>query len=134
MTFVVTENCIKCKYTDCVDVCPVDCFTEGENFLASDVAAFVSHTREALELGQDQVVQISRESVVITDFDGNPVEAKPFTVTWEEGALERPTATQDFAAEREDFVNGCVANLRLAHIGTVPVRTSFGRRLPFVYA
>ena len=33
MTFVVTENCIKCKYTDCVDVCPVDCFYEGENML-----------------------------------------------------------------------------------------------------
>ena len=34
MTFVVTENCIKCKYTDCVAVCPVDCFVEGPNFLA----------------------------------------------------------------------------------------------------
>lgn len=36
MTFVVTENCIKCKYTDCVLVCPVDCFHEGPNFLAID--------------------------------------------------------------------------------------------------
>jgi len=34
MTYVVTENCIKCKYTDCVAVCPVDCFYEGPNFLA----------------------------------------------------------------------------------------------------
>ncbi|WP_415715011.1 ferredoxin FdxA [Roseibium sp.] len=33
MTYVVTDNCIKCKYTDCVEVCPVDCFYEGENFL-----------------------------------------------------------------------------------------------------
>jgi ferredoxin len=33
MTFVVTENCIKCKYQDCVEVCPVDCFYEGPNFL-----------------------------------------------------------------------------------------------------
>ncbi len=33
MTYVVTESCIKCKYTDCVEVCPVDCFYEGENFL-----------------------------------------------------------------------------------------------------
>lgn len=33
MAFVVTENCIKCKYTDCVEVCPVDCFYEGPNFL-----------------------------------------------------------------------------------------------------
>lgn len=36
MTFVVTENCIKCKYTDCVEVCPVDCFHEGNNFLVID--------------------------------------------------------------------------------------------------
>jgi hypothetical protein len=65
---------------------------------------------------------------------GAPVDAEPFTITWEKGALKRPAATQDFTAKREDLVNGCVANLRLAHIGTVPVRTSFGRRLPFVYA
>ena len=36
MTHVVTEACIRCKYTDCVDVCPVDCFREGPNFLAID--------------------------------------------------------------------------------------------------
>lgn len=36
MAFVVTENCIKCKYTDCVEVCPVDCFYEGPNFLVID--------------------------------------------------------------------------------------------------
>jgi len=36
MTFVVTENCIRCKYTDCVEVCPVDCFREGPNFLVID--------------------------------------------------------------------------------------------------
>lgn len=36
MTYVVTETCIKCKYTDCVDVCPVDCFREGPNFLTID--------------------------------------------------------------------------------------------------
>ena len=62
---------------------------EGENFLASDVAAFVSHTRNALELGQDQVVQISREGVVITDFDGTEVQAKPFTVTWDAAQVEK---------------------------------------------
>lgn len=62
---------------------------EGENFLASDVAAFVAYTRNALELGQDQVVQISRDDVVITDFDGNRVEATPFTVTWDAAAVEK---------------------------------------------
>lgn len=36
MTYVVTENCIKCKYTDCVEVCPVDCFHEGPEFLVID--------------------------------------------------------------------------------------------------
>lgn len=36
MTFVVADPCVKCKYTDCVDVCPVDCFHEGKNFLAID--------------------------------------------------------------------------------------------------
>ena len=36
MTFVVTENCIRCKFTDCVEVCPVDCFHEGPNFLVID--------------------------------------------------------------------------------------------------
>ena len=36
MTFIVGDNCIKCKYTDCVEVCPVDCFHEGPNFLVID--------------------------------------------------------------------------------------------------
>lgn len=44
MTFVVTDNCIKCKYTDCVDVCPVDCFYEGENML-------VIHPDECIDCG-----------------------------------------------------------------------------------
>jgi ferredoxin len=42
MAFVVTESCIKCKYTDCVDVCPVDCFHEGPNFLAIDPEECIS--------------------------------------------------------------------------------------------
>ncbi|MCX6422819.1 MAG: glutamine--fructose-6-phosphate transaminase (isomerizing) [Actinobacteria bacterium] len=62
---------------------------QGENFLASDVSAFVAYTREALELGQDQVVSITREGVTITDFDGVAVEAKPFTVTWDAAAAEK---------------------------------------------
>jgi ferredoxin len=41
MTHVVTESCIRCKYTDCVDVCPVDCFIEGPNFLAIDPDACI---------------------------------------------------------------------------------------------
>jgi ferredoxin len=44
MAYVVTENCIKCKYTDCVDVCPVDCFREGPNFLVIDPAECIDCT------------------------------------------------------------------------------------------
>src|SRR5690554_5963260 len=62
---------------------------DGENFLGSDVAAFIAHTREALELGQDQVVTITPESVTVTDFDGAPVEARRFTVDWDAAAAEK---------------------------------------------
>jgi len=41
MTFVVTENCIRCKYTDCVDVCPTECFHEGPNFLVINPEACI---------------------------------------------------------------------------------------------
>tara|TARA_B100000965_G_scaffold401751_1_gene426268 strand:- start:428 stop:748 length:321 start_codon:yes stop_codon:yes gene_type:complete len=44
MTYIVNENCIKCKYTDCVEVCPVDCFYEGENML-------VIHPDECIDCG-----------------------------------------------------------------------------------
>ena len=62
---------------------------EGENFVASDVAAFVDHTRSALELGQDQVVAIRPDSVVVTDFAGEPVESRPFHVDWDTSAAEK---------------------------------------------
>ncbi len=62
---------------------------EGENFLASDVAAFIEHTREALELGQDQVVTITREGVEVTDFDGNVAQATPYHVDWDLSAAEK---------------------------------------------
>ncbi len=61
----------------------------GENFLASDVAAFIEHTREALELGQDQVVSITADRVEVTDFVGNPVEAAPYHVDWDVSAAEK---------------------------------------------
>lgn len=62
---------------------------EGENFLASDVSAFISYTKNALELGQDQVVEITKETVRVTDFAGNEVSAKPFTITWDAAAAEK---------------------------------------------
>ncbi len=62
---------------------------DGENFLASDVAAFIEHTRDALELGQDQVVTITREGVEVTDFEGNEADAKPYHVDWDLSAAEK---------------------------------------------
>ncbi len=61
----------------------------GENFVASDVAAFISHTRDAIELGQDQVVTISRDDVVVTDYDGAPVDVREFHVDWDAAAAEK---------------------------------------------
>ncbi len=61
----------------------------GETFLASDVAAFIEFTREAIELGQDQVVELRRDSVVVTNFDGTPAEVSPFTVDWDASAAEK---------------------------------------------
>ncbi|WP_116041386.1 glutamine--fructose-6-phosphate transaminase (isomerizing) [Amycolatopsis palatopharyngis] len=62
---------------------------EGETFVASDVAAFIEHTREAVELGQDQLVVISRDGYDVTDFAGEPAQAKPFTVDWDLSAAEK---------------------------------------------
>ena len=62
---------------------------EGENFLGSDVAAFIEHTREALELGQDQVVTITREGVSVTGFDGTPAEGRRYHVDWDLSAAEK---------------------------------------------
>ncbi|PRX43989.1 glucosamine--fructose-6-phosphate aminotransferase (isomerizing) [Prauserella shujinwangii] len=62
---------------------------DGETFVASDVAAFIEHTRDAVELGQDQVVVITRDGYDVTDFLGEPAQAKPFTVDWDLSAAEK---------------------------------------------
>lgn len=62
---------------------------EGENFLGSDVAAFVEHTRKALAIGQDQIVSITPSEVTVTDFAGNSVESEPFDVSWDAAAAEK---------------------------------------------
>jgi glutamine---fructose-6-phosphate transaminase (isomerizing) len=61
----------------------------GETFLASDVAAFVEHTRDAVELGQDQVVEITADGYEVTDFRGAPVATAPFRVDWDLAAAEK---------------------------------------------
>ena len=62
---------------------------EGENFLGSDVAAFIGHTRKALELGQDQIVTITPEGASVINFDGTPAEGKLYEVTWDAAAAEK---------------------------------------------
>jgi glucosamine--fructose-6-phosphate aminotransferase (isomerizing) len=62
---------------------------DREHFVASDVAAFIAHTRDAVELGQDQVVVITRDGYDVTDFHGEPAQAKPFRVDWDLSAAEK---------------------------------------------
>jgi glucosamine--fructose-6-phosphate aminotransferase (isomerizing) len=62
---------------------------EGENFVASDVAAFIEHTREAIELGQDQLVSITPDGVEVMTFDGKPAAVKPYHVDWDLSAAEK---------------------------------------------
>lgn len=62
---------------------------EGEMFLGSDVAAFIDRTKNAVELGQDNAVVITSDSYDIYDFDGNPVEGKPFTIDWDLDAAQK---------------------------------------------
>jgi ferredoxin len=74
MTFVVVEDCIKCKYTDCVEVCPVDCFHEGPNFLVIDPDECIDCTlcepecpinaifdESDLPAGQEQFLELNAE-------------------------------------------------------------------------
>ncbi|MBL4622743.1 MAG: ferredoxin family protein [Immundisolibacteraceae bacterium] len=93
MTFVVTENCILCKYTDCVEVCPVDCFHEGPNFLVIDPEECIDCTlcvpecpaeaifdEEDLPDDQRKFLQInadlSQSWPVITEFKEAPADAQ----------------------------------------------------------
>ncbi|WP_433251573.1 glutamine--fructose-6-phosphate transaminase (isomerizing) [Streptosporangium sp. CA-135522] len=62
---------------------------EGENFLGSDVAAFIAYTREAVELGQDQVVELRTSNVAVTDFHGNPAQTRSYHVDWDASAAEK---------------------------------------------
>jgi ferredoxin len=93
MTFVVTENCIKCKYMDCVEVCPVDCFHVGPNFLVIDPDECIDCTlcepecpvqaifsEEELPAGQESFTALNKELAklwpVITEKGPAPPDAK----------------------------------------------------------
>lgn len=106
MTFVVTESCIKCKYTDCVEVCPVDCFHEGPNFLVIDPEECIDCTLcepecpveaiyadDEIPEGQEQFLQInerlSQKWPVITEQKAGPEDAAKWeTVTDKQHLLE----------------------------------------------
>jgi len=93
MTFVVTEKCIKCKYTDCVEVCPVDCFHEGPNFLVIDPEECIDCTlcepecpieaicaEDDVPEGQEKFIalnaELSLQWPVITEMKDAPSDAK----------------------------------------------------------
>jgi ferredoxin len=107
MTFVVTENCIKCKYTDCVEVCPVDCFHEGPNMLVIDpdecidctlcepecpVDAIVSEDDipEGMEEFTELNAELSRAWPTISEMKDAPADADDWKeVTGKKEHLER---------------------------------------------
>ncbi|MGI5951604.1 MAG: glutamine--fructose-6-phosphate transaminase (isomerizing) [Brooklawnia sp.] len=62
---------------------------EGENFVASDVLAFIEHTREVIELGQDQAVAITPEQITVVGFDGEPAQTNRYHVDWDTSAAEK---------------------------------------------
>lgn len=62
---------------------------EGENFLGSDVSGFIDYTKKAVEMDNDQIVTVTADEVVITDYDGNPQEGKRFDIEWDAAAAEK---------------------------------------------
>jgi ferredoxin len=97
MTFVVTESCIKCKYTDCVEVCPVDCFHEGPNMLVIDPEECIDCTLCEPECPVD----------AIYDEDELPEGQEQFTVLNAELAKGWPVLTQakDAPEDADDWTD-----------------------------
>jgi glutamine---fructose-6-phosphate transaminase (isomerizing) len=89
---------------------------DGENFLASDVAAFIAHTRNAIELGQDQVVELRRDRIEVTTFDGAPADVVEYEVTWDASAAEKG-GYETFMAKEIAEQPKAVADTLLGRIG-----------------
>lgn len=85
---------------------------EGENFLGSDVAAFVGYTRRALELGQDQIVTLTCENVRVQSFEGEEVEGTPFDVDWDIDAAMKGGYATYMDKEIHDSPNAVAETLR----------------------
>ena len=95
---------------------------EGENFLGSDVAAFVEHTRNALAIGQDQIVAITPQGVEVTDFAGGTVEVEPFEVVWDASAAEKGGWSSFMAKEVSEEPEAVANTLRgRLHEGAVVI-------------
>ena len=94
---------------------------DGENFLGSDVAAFVEHTRRAMAIGQDQLVTITADSVTVTDFLGNPVETEEFEIAWDASAAEKG-GWSSFMAKEISEEPEAIANTLLGRIVDGAVR------------
>ncbi|KFF58993.1 glutamine amidotransferase [Cryobacterium sp. MLB-32] len=102
---------------------------DGENFLGSDVAAFVEYTRRAVAIGQDQIVTITADAVTVTDFEGVSVEAEEFDIAWDASASDKG-GWSSFMAKEVSEQPAAVANTLLGRIHEghveVPELTAFG--------
>jgi glucosamine--fructose-6-phosphate aminotransferase (isomerizing) len=85
---------------------------DGENFLGSDVAAFVEYTRRAVAIGQDQIVTITPDSVSVTDFAGNPVTTEEFDIAWDASASEKGGWSSFMAKEVSEQPDAVANTLR----------------------
>jgi glutamine---fructose-6-phosphate transaminase (isomerizing) len=101
----------------------------GEAFLASDVAAFIAHTRSAIELGQDQVVELRRDGAVVTGFDGAPAEVRAYHVDWDVSAAEKGGADYFMLKEIAEQPKA-VADTLLGRIDAVGLLTLDEVRIP----
>ena len=91
---------------------------DGENFLGSDVAAFVEHTRRAVAIGQDQIVTMRAGSVDVVDFAGNPVETEPFEIAWDASASEKGGWSSFMAKEISEEPEAIANTLRGRALGS----------------
>jgi glucosamine--fructose-6-phosphate aminotransferase (isomerizing) len=85
---------------------------DGENFLGSDVAAFVEYTRRAVAIGQDQIVTITPDLVTVTDFFGTPVEVEEFDIAWDASASEKGGWSSFMAKEISEQPDAVTNTLR----------------------
>ncbi|MGO4104322.1 glutamine--fructose-6-phosphate transaminase (isomerizing) [Leifsonia sp. YAF41] len=102
---------------------------DGENFLGSDVAAFVEYTRRAMAIGQDQIVSITPDLVTVTDFAGEPVEVEEFEIAWDASASDKGGWSSFMAkeiTEQPDAVANTIRGRIVDGAVAIPELTAFG--------